>query len=107
MLQCSGLSSPIGGALEAGASVGWHILPALNLRAIPSGTAGDLVLETFWRKLFASISQMVETRLDGIFVLQGAIMCRSIHDVESGLLKRIRVLFTRYRATPSDRANSF
>jgi len=93
MLLCSGDSSPLGGALEAAASLGWDILPALDLRAVPSGIAADLVFETFWTELSASISQAVETKLDGIFlVLHGAMVCGAIHDVEGELLKRIRTL---------------
>jgi len=93
MLQCSGDSSPLGGALEAAASLGWDILPALDLRAVPSGTAEDLVFETFWRELSASISQAVETGIDGIFlVLHGAMVCQTTHDVEGELLRRIRLL---------------
>lgn len=91
MLRCAGDSSPLGGAIETAASFGWEIIPALDMRAAPSGTADDPVLETFWREFSASLTPAAARGLDAIFlVLHGAMVCRTHADVEGELLQRIR-----------------
>lgn len=93
MLRSLGDSSPLGGALEAATACGWEIIPSLDMRAAPSGTADDLVLETFWRELSSTLTAVAAEGLDAIFlVLHGAMVCRNNHDVEGELLQRIRAV---------------
>ena len=96
MMRCSGDSSPLGGALETAALLGWEVIPSLDMRAAPSGTADDVVLEIFWRELSATLTPAAaatEDGLDAIFlVLHGAMVCRNNTDVEGELLQRIRAV---------------
>ncbi len=91
MLSCSGDSSPMGGALEQAARLGWLLHPALDMRAVPSATVEDAVFAHFWERLHHTLQKAVASGLDGIFlVLHGAMVCTSHPDVEGELLERIR-----------------
>ena len=93
LLDAKGDGSPLSGVLEAAASGGWNVLPAVDLRATPSATVEDAVFEYFIERLAASYEQHVELGIDGIFlVLHGAMVCESVRDVEGELIDRIRTL---------------
>lgn len=89
LLQCQGDSSPMGGALERLVELGWDIVPGPDYRAVPSGTVDDEVVEQFWSDFRESWDETV----DAVFlVLHGAMVTRSILDVEGKILGRIRRL---------------
>ncbi len=91
VLQAHGDGSPLGAALEAGSRLGWQWVPAVDLRATPSGTVQDDVLEFFWQQLRRTVQ--TAGPLDGVLlVLHGAMACQSVPDVEGELLARIRQL---------------
>jgi len=93
LLSVRGDASPLAGAVDFGESAGWEFLPAIDLRAAPSGTVENRVVEEFWQE-FRRVAQREAPRgIDGIFlVLHGAMVSESFDDVEGELLGRIRRL---------------
>ncbi len=93
LFGCLGDSSPLGGALATGRDFGWEIIPAVDLRTLPSGLVVDEVVETFWNEFRAVAEPALVRGLDGIFlVLHGAMAAASFPDVEGELLERLRRL---------------
>jgi microcystin degradation protein MlrC len=93
LLDAAGDGSPLAGAIEVAASCGWDVVPAADFRATPSGIVEDFVFESFWREFVSAFDRERSGAIDGIFlVLHGAMVCRSIHDVEGELISRIRRL---------------
>lgn len=93
LLAMAGDSSPMGGALAAAQSLAWTVLPSVDLRAMPSGTATDDTLEFFWLELKTSITAATAhpEGLDAVFlVLHGAMVTESHRDVEGEILGRLR-----------------
>ncbi len=89
LLQCQGDSSPMGGALEKFAELGWEVVPGPDFRAVPSGTVDDGVIEAFW----SSFRREWDDSVDAVFlVLHGAMVSESVLDVEGEMLGRIRRL---------------
>jgi microcystin degradation protein MlrC len=92
VLRCAGDSSPMGGAIEAAEGLGWGIVPAIDMRAQPSGVVSKEAFESFWR-CFEQVATSVEESVDGVFlVLHGAMVADGIEDVEGEFLSRIRRL---------------
>ena len=48
LLSCRDDGSPLSGVLETADACGWEILPTVDMRAMPSATVSDSVLETWW-----------------------------------------------------------
>ena len=89
LLACAGDASPLGGVLEYTASRDWQLHPTLDIRATPSGTVEDDVLEFWW----GEFQNRWNPDCDAIYlVLHGAMVCKSTPDVEGELLARIRTL---------------
>lgn len=89
ILKCTGDASPLGGVLEYAAQQNWTILPSVDMRATPSGTVNDEVLERWWKEF----QIRWKPNCDAVFlVLHGAMVCESTLDVEGELLQRIRNL---------------
>src|SRR5688572_24940836 len=89
LLGTRGDASPLAGVVDAGEAAGWEILPAVDLRAAPSGTVEDRVVEFFWEEF----RRVAARGADGIcLVLHGAMVSDSFADVEGELLGRIRRL---------------
>ena len=89
MLANTGDASPLGGVLEYAVSRDWQLHPTLDIRATPSGTVKDDVLEFWW----SEFQNRWNPDCDAIYlVLHGAMVCQSTPDVEGELLKRIRTL---------------
>lgn len=85
--------SPLAGALNVARECGWQVLPSIDLRATPSATVEDAVLETFWEALVETFQRELPRGLDGIFlILHGAMVCASHADVEGEVLERINRL---------------
>ena len=92
MLAAVGDASPLGGALEYAAERGWVVVPAVDLRAMPSATVEDDVVERFWA-VFSAVASAEAEPFDGVFlVLHGAMVSQSHLDVEGEILRRIRML---------------
>jgi len=88
LLRAEGEPSPLGGALEAARACGWEILPAVDLRAQPSGTVDDAVPEAWWAAFRdAAGAALRDGPLDGVFlVLHGAMAtetCRAAMNLPS------------------------
>lgn len=93
MLGCQGDSSPMGGALAAAQGFGWHVIPALDMRAMPSGLVEDSVFEFFWIGLNRAVESLQGHSVDAVFlVLHGAMVTNALEDVEGELLNRLRAL---------------
>jgi microcystin degradation protein MlrC len=91
ILGCAGDSSPMGGALEAANALGWEIVPAIDMRASPSGKVSDAVFEWFWDRFQTTASDCAAAGVDGVFlVLHGAMVTEAIDDVEGEFLHRLR-----------------
>lgn len=89
LLDAAGDTSPLGGALDAARALGWEPIPALDLRATPSGVVDDDVLERWWD----AFARACATPVDAVFlVLHGAMVCQTVPDVEGEILARLRGL---------------
>lgn len=90
LLKCRGDASPLGAALDAARDFGWHVVPAIDVRASPSGIVPDAVVETFWTAVESTLRKQTEP-LDGVLlVLHGAMVSQSQDDVEGEMLRRLR-----------------
>lgn len=91
LLAARGDASPWGGALETAVALGWNLEPTLDVRAVPSATVEDSVLEHFWTEFRAFAAAFAESDFDGVFlVLHGAMATTTFRDAEGELLRRIR-----------------
>jgi microcystin degradation protein MlrC len=91
LLQFPGEGSPLAGAVETARRLGWHLIPTIDLRAMPSATVADEVVETFWDALQRPLLENLGQGIDGIFlVLHGAMVSESCDDVEGEILQRLR-----------------
>lgn len=93
LLDAAGDSSPLGGAVDAAQHFDWELVPIIDMRAMPSGTVADEVVEYFWSAVSGTFAKHPPAELDGIFlVLHGAMASQSYTDVEGEILERIRAL---------------
>lgn len=93
LLAARGDGSPLSGVLEVAEAAGWEVIPTIDLRAKPSATVEDEVLECFWREFGPAAERAIAAGLDGIYlVLHGAMACRSHVDPEGEIIERIRGL---------------
>jgi len=91
MLDPADDSSPLSGALEAGHLLGWEIVPAIDVRAMPGPTVTDDVVGIFCDEL-ARVTAGPGV-IDGVFlVLHGAMISQSLEDVEGEVLRRVAAL---------------
>lgn len=87
IMAIEGDSSPLGGAMESARAMGWNVIPAIDIRAMPSAICVDEIVELWWQ----SVANALQTPLDGVFfVLHGAMVSVSLPDVEGELLRRVR-----------------
>ncbi len=91
LLAARGDGSPLDGVLEVAERHGWDLIPTVDLRATPSATAEDAVVEAFWEGLASGIDGARENGgLDALFlVLHGAMASESLPDVEGEILDRL------------------
>lgn len=93
LLNARGDASPLAGAVDYGTEAGWEFLPTVDLRANPSATVDDAVLEEFWEEFRRVAEPELARGVDGIYlVLHGAMVTESDPDVEGEVLSRIRAL---------------
>ena len=92
-LKRQGDGSPLGGFLETAARFGWEVIPTVDMRASPSGIVEDEVVETWWIAFVKHTEEALKKGVDAIYlVLHGAMVSRSLEDVEGELLERIRAM---------------
>lgn len=94
MFEARGDGSPLAGFLKVADACDWSVTPIIDLRATPGGIVEDEVFEYFWSN-FESVGgpPLSRNEVDGIFlVLHGAMVTRSLADVEGELVSRIRQL---------------
>jgi len=93
LLSAEGDGSPMSGVLEVAGACGWDVVPTIDLRATPSATVEDDVLDCFWQEFGSAVSREIPRGLDGIYlVLHGAMACQSVLDPEGEIIERIRRL---------------
>jgi len=93
LFDAAGDGSPLSGVLEVAASCAWDVLPAVDLRAMPSAVVKDDVFEFFWQQFASAFHRQRAEGIAGIFlVLHGAMVCQTVPDVEGALIERIRAL---------------
>lgn len=92
LLTTRGDGSPMGAVVEVAEARGWEVIPVIDLRATPSATVKDEILECFWKDFAAAVQQHAG-QIDGILlVLHGAMACESFPDPEGEILERISQL---------------
>jgi microcystin degradation protein MlrC len=90
LLETEGDGSPLGAVVQFGRQNGWQLLPTIDIRATPSGTAADDVVERFWDELRQRAEPELAAGVDGIYlVLHGAMCSESFPDVEGEILERL------------------
>lgn len=93
MWEAEGDASPLAGALAVALERGWDVLPVIDMRAMPSATVADEVVDCFWDAFQSASRREASGGVDGIFlVLHGAMVSESLLDVEGEILRRIREL---------------
>jgi microcystin degradation protein MlrC len=91
LLAARGDESPLDGFLEVAERKGWQVVPAVDMRATPSATVEDAVVERYWEHLRERLDRALAEGIDAIYlVLHGAMVSSSYPDVEGELLQRIR-----------------
>lgn len=93
LFAARGDGSPLAGALEVADQAGWDVVPIIDLRATPSGTVEDGVIDVFWDAFRTAAEREIPRGIDGIcLILHGAMVSETIPDVEGELISRIRKL---------------
>lgn len=91
LLSAEGDGSPLGGALAVAREAGWSVVPAIDMRAVPSAIVADEVVEHFWTALHEALVRALPAGLEGIYlVLHGAMAAESYPDVEGEILQRLQ-----------------
>ena len=89
ILERIGDSSPMGGALEAAAKLGWEVVPTVDARAMPSGMVTDDVLETVWRVFERAAREAGQ--VDGVYlILHGAMVAESLRRAEPAFARHAK-----------------
>lgn len=90
LLETADDASPLGAVIAAACEYGWTLVPAIDVRATPSGTVDDEVVETFWSGVQTTLDDQTSPP-DAVFlVLHGAMVSESFIDVEGEMLRRMR-----------------
>jgi microcystin degradation protein MlrC len=94
IFEARGDGSPLAGFLKVADESDWAVTPIIDLRATPGGVIDDEVVDHFWFN-FESVAGplLAQGEVDGIYlVLHGAMVTRSLPDVEGEVISRIRQL---------------
>ena len=98
LLATAGDASPMAGAVETALECGWQVVPAIDMRAMPSAMVADAVVEYWWSAFESAAEAALQGGLDGIYlVLHGAMASESFVDVEGELLERLARLLGQRR----------
>lgn len=91
LLAKKGDGSPIAGFLEVAETSNWEVVPAVDLRTLPSACVEDAVVDFFWDKFSAVATREIGGGLDAVFlIMHGAMVSASEPDVEGEVLARLR-----------------
>jgi microcystin degradation protein MlrC len=92
LLDTAGDGSPMGGAVEIARERGWQLLPAMDLRATPTGIVERAVLDEFTQSLDETIAAaLCDGPIDGVLlILHGAMVCQGCLDVEGEVVRHVR-----------------
>jgi microcystin degradation protein MlrC len=91
LLSAEADGSPLGGVLTVARQCGWDVIPAIDMRATPSGIVEDRVVQLFWRSLKDVIDRESRRGFDGaLLVLHGAMVSQTCADVEGHILGLLR-----------------
>src|SRR4051812_25381131 len=89
VLNKAGDQSPTDGFLEVASRHGWEVVPTIDARAMPSGTAADAAFEQFWTEFAVRARPALAAGIDAVFVvLHGAMVTESLSDPEGEFLAR-------------------
>src|SRR5437868_6646365 len=73
LLTARGDASPLAGVLSVADEAGWQILPSIDLRATPSATVEDQIVDRFWDEFQRVANREAAGGIDGLYlVLHGA-----------------------------------
>jgi microcystin degradation protein MlrC len=94
LLERDGDGSTMDGFLEVARAEGWHVVPASDWAAMPSGPVEHAAFETFCDETLTALRQALrEGGLDGIFFcLHGAMTTGREEDCEGEFLARVRAV---------------
>ena len=94
LLSARGDGSPLSGVLQIADESQWELTPIIDMRATPSGTVEDAVLNHFLTDFCAVAGpRLAEGTVDGIYlVLHGAMVTETVPDVEGEIIDRIHAL---------------
>lgn len=93
LYKSKGENSPMGGFMEVAAKNKWIVIPTIDLRAMPGPMIDDKVIDFYWRQFKKIAEPELSKGVDGIFlVLHGAMVSRTIDDVEGVIIEKIRKL---------------
>lgn len=86
----NGSGSPMDGFLSFAGERRWHIVPGIQMAAMPSGIVDEEVLDYFREHFFASLEKSWAS-LDAVYlVLHGAMVCENTQDVEGRILYELQ-----------------
>lgn len=89
LAQARGNGSPMDGALAAADSLGWEVVPSIQMAAMPGGMVTADAVARFEARFFADLDAQLP-RLDAILlILHGAMVSEDREDVEGALLRRL------------------
>jgi microcystin degradation protein MlrC len=93
LFDARGDGSPLAGLLEVADRANWTLFPTIDMRATPSATVDDAVLDFFWNEFLRRAEEPLRAGIDGIYlVLHGAMATTSCRDVEGEIVTRLRAL---------------
>ncbi|HEX4240216.1 MAG TPA: M81 family metallopeptidase [Steroidobacteraceae bacterium] len=93
ILDKAGDESPTDGFLQAARRFDWEVVPTLAVLGLAGGPVDDAVFEGFWAEFAARAAEALSSGVDAVFaVLHGAMVTRSILDIEGEFLGRLRAL---------------
>jgi len=91
LLKAEGDQSPLDAILTTGRSLGWDIVPAMDIFGMPGAMARDEVLEKFLHALRDAVARSPD--IDGVcLALHGAMVTESCDDAEGAVIRELRAL---------------
>jgi microcystin degradation protein MlrC len=92
LFLANGDASPLGGLLEVASELGWKLIPSIDIRTNPGPICADEITDLWWKNVELTINENLQ-QFDAVFlILHGAMVSRSLDDVEGEMVKRIRSL---------------
>ncbi|WP_343701222.1 M81 family metallopeptidase [Chitinophaga sp.] len=86
----NGSGSPMDGFLSFARERHWHVIPGIQMAAMPSGMVEEEVLNYFREHFFAALEKSWASLNAVYLVLHGAMVCENTHDVEGRVLQELQ-----------------